>query len=230
VEKACVIAACDASQPNNNAFVAELCRAHPDRFTMLSELSPCGPDRDTLLDFTIEQWPALGFRHIVKVDEQPETWLASADAGFWRRVDEARLFVAVNLAPHQSAQLPPLIRRCPNVRWMIDHMGRPRCGMSAADYQPVLDLARFPNVYVKVSGFYAFTADPAEYPYADLARFILALRDTYGAQRLLWASDAPCVLDYSSYAQSYRCLAHVQGLSETDLLWILGRTARTLFR
>lgn len=229
VERACVVAACDEAQPDNHEFVAQLCRSHDGRFVMLSEFSPMAADRDRQLGRTISEWPALGFRYIVKADEQPEVWAESAHDAFWRRVNDASLFVALNLAPHQSAQLPPLIERWPKVRWLLDHMGRPRNDMSDEAYRPVLELARFPNVYVKVSGFYAFTADAAEYPYADLARFVVALRDAYGAERLLWASDAPCVLDYSSYAQSYRCLAHVEGLSEADLMWILGGAARKLF-
>jgi L-fuconolactonase len=144
-------------------------------------------------------------------------------------VNDAGIFVSLNLQPHKIAELPALIERCPKVRWLIDHMGRPRHDMSEAEYRPVLDLARFPNVFVKVSGFYAFTGDPAEYPYADLARFVVALRDAYGAARLLWASDAPPVLEFSSYEQSYRCLLHVPQLSDDDLRWIFGRTAESLF-
>jgi predicted TIM-barrel fold metal-dependent hydrolase len=121
------------------------------------------------------------------------------------------------------------VQRCPNANWLLDHMGRPRHDMPDAAYQPVLDLAGRPNVFVKVSGFYAFTARAAEYPYKDLERFVIALRDAYSAQRLLWGSDLPPVLEFSSYEQSFACLEHIRGLTENDLEWILGRTAEKLF-
>ena len=45
----------------------------------------------------------------------------------------------------------------------------------------------------------------------------------------MWASDYPPVLEFSSYEQTYACLRHVKGLSETDLRWIFGQTAHKFF-
>ena len=56
------------------------------------------------------------------------------------------------------------------------------------------------------------------------------LLDRFGCRRLLWGSDAPPVLDFSSYEQSFACLRHLlPGVSDEDLSWILGGTARQLF-
>ena len=160
----------------------------------------------------------------------PDAWGATAHHSFWDKVIAAKLFVALNLAPPQAARLAPLVKRYPQIRWLLDHMGRPRYDMSDTEYQPVLDLATFPNVFVKVSGFYAFTADSAAYPYLDLARFVSKLREAYGAHRLLWGSDAPPVLDFSSFRQTCQCLLHpAVDLSERDLKWVFGGTAKKLF-
>jgi L-fuconolactonase len=230
IERACVIAACNAGEPDNNEFVADLCRTYHGRFVMLSEFSLLSPHRDKLLAKTIHDWPAAGFRYIVPKNETPEAWSGPDHNQFWKTANDAKLCVALNLAPHQIACLPPLIERYPDLRWLIDHMGRPRFDMPGEQYRPVLDLAAYPNVFVKVSGFYAFTANSAEYPYADLYRFVLALRDAFGPRRLMWASDYPPVLDYSSYEQSYTCLQHIPGLTDTDRTWLLGQTAHQLFK
>lgn len=229
IERACIVAANSAEEPKNNEFVAELCRKHPKQFVMMSEFPLLSPDRDRLLERTIKEWPAIGFRYGVPRNESPDTWSDPDHGRFWQRANEAKMCVALNLAPHQSAKLAPLVQRCPDIRWLIDHMGRPKHDMTDEQYRPVLDLAKYPNVFVKVSGFYAFTADAVEYPYADLHRFVIALRDAFGAKRLMWASDYPPVLEFSSYEQTYSCLRHVKDLSETDLRWIFGQTAQKFF-
>ncbi|MDP7396537.1 MAG: amidohydrolase family protein [Lentisphaeria bacterium] len=230
VERACVIGGCDETNHRNNDFVAELCRERPDRFVMLSEISLTAANREELLARTLNDWPALGLRYFAAPDERPDAWSGPEHTSFWEKADAAKLIVALNLGPNQAARLTPLVRDYPNIRWLLDHMARPRYDMDDAAYQPVLDLAGFPNVFVKISAWYAFTADVAEYPYADLARFVVALRDAYGARRLLWGSDALPVLDFSSYNQTYSCLRHIPALSEDDLGWILGKTADSLFQ
>jgi predicted TIM-barrel fold metal-dependent hydrolase len=228
VERACVLAACDQNNPGNNEFVASVCREHCDRFVMLSEIPLASSRRDELLERTIHEWRARGFRYFVPPAEMPDAWAAHDD--FWGRVNDARLAVALNLAPRQAGVLPLLVKRYPKIRWLLDHMGRPRHDMSDAEYQPVLELAVYPNVFVKLSGFYAFTARSSEYPYDDLQRFVIKLRDAFSAQRLLWGSDAPPVLDSSSYEQSFTCLIrHGVELTRDDLTCILGQTARKLF-
>ncbi len=229
VRHACVVAACDEGNPSNNEFVAELCRAHPDRFVMLSEIRLSEPSRDALLDKSIRDWPALGFRYIVPERETPASWSGPACSPFWERVNTHGLFVALNLNPQQAKALPPLIERYPRIRWLLDHMARPRFDMKDTDYEPVLRLASYANVYVKISGFYAFTEHQPDYPYQDLARFVRLLVKRFGSGRLLWGSDAPPVLDFSSYAQTFACLPRLlPDLPGSELAAILGGTAARL--
>jgi len=230
VRKACLIAANDELNPDNNEFVASICRKNPDRFVMLAEIPLCSSKREHLLEMTLRAWPAFGFRYMAQSREGPRDWMAPECDSFWERANAENLLVALNLSSAQAARLEPLIERYSNVRWLLDHMGRPRFDMATGEYRGVLDLARYPNVFVKISGFYAFTARSSEYPYLDLARFIRSLRDAFGSEQLLWGSDAPPVLDFSSYEQSFACLLREEmGLSDNDLTWVFGKTAENLF-
>jgi predicted TIM-barrel fold metal-dependent hydrolase len=229
VERACLVAACNKQNPDNNEFVAELCRAQPDRFVMFSEIRMTEPSRDGLLGKTISDWPALGFRYMVPPDETPAKWSGPADAAFWERVNTQRLLVAFNLNPQQAAALPPLIERYPQITWLLDHMGRPCYNMKDSDYELLLNLSTYANVYIKISGFYAFTEHQPDYPYQDLAPFLKGLLKKFGSRRMLWGSDAPPVLDFSSYEQTFACLRHLLPATSTeDLMWIMGRTAKKL--
>ena len=68
---------------------------------------------------------------------------------------------------------------------VVDHFGRPnpRAGLEDPGFRTLLSLADEPNLWVKLSGPYRFTEDPA--PYAA------ALLGVFTPQRLLWGSDWP---------------------------------------
>ena len=228
IEKSCVVGACGDGHTGNNDFVADVCRKYSDRFVMFAEIPVPSPSRNEMLERTLSKWPARGIRYCAAADETPCAWQGEAYAEFWSQLDEADLCVALNLSPPQIAGLEPLVAKWPRIRWILDHMGRPRHDMTDAEYKPVLDLAGHPNVYVKVSAFYAFTERAAEYPYTDLRRFVLALRDAYGAARLLWGSDTPPALEFGSYEQTFACLNHIDELDDSDLEWLFGKTAEQL--
>ena len=76
----------------------------------------------------------------------------------------------------------------------------------------VAELARrHPNLFVVVSGQYAFSRQP--YPHPDLGSTLAALLDAFGAERMLWGSDYPA----SGPAARYGDLARLPGLAMPDL-------------
>lgn len=50
-------------------------------------------------------------------------------------------------------------------------------------------LAEFSDMHMKTSTFYAIGKKKA--PYTDMTPLVRKLRDTFGANRLMWASDCP---------------------------------------
>jgi predicted TIM-barrel fold metal-dependent hydrolase len=119
----------------------------------------------------------------------------------------------------------------PKTRVVIDHFAR--IGMKGpvkpTDLDNLRRLAKFSNVYVKTSAFYALGKKQA--PYADIAPLIQSLRDTFGAQRLMWASDCPFqVQDGHTYANSVALVRdRLDFLSAEDKSWMLRKTAEKVF-
>src|SRR5205823_977830 len=99
-----------------------------------------------------------------------------------------------------------LAERFPEVAIVLDHMGHPAVqdGVRSPAFQQLLDLARFPRVFVKVSGFYYCSRQP--YPYADCVEPVRALVDRFGASRLMWGSDFPHVLLKAGYQRTLRVI------------------------
>ena len=94
--------------------------------------------------------------------------------------------------------------------------------------------SKHPQVNVKVSAYYALGAKKP--PYDDLAPMIRRLRDAYGSQRLMWATDCPYQVqpgpggEAHSYAASLELVRdRLDFLSRAERLDILRNTARLVF-
>jgi len=68
-------------------------------------------------------------------------------------------------------------------------------------------------------------------PYPDMAPLVRKLRDTFGAQRLMWASDCPYqVQEGHSYADSIAVIRdRLDFLTAEDKTSILRKTAEKVF-
>ena len=82
---------------------------------------------------------------------------------------------------------------------------------------------------MKLSAFYALGKKKP--PYTDLAPMIRHLRDTFGAQRLMWASDCPYQVEPGhSYAESIALIRdRLEFLSSQEKDFILRGTADKVF-
>lgn len=124
-----------------------------------------------------------------------------------------------------------LCERYPKTTVVIDHFSR--IGMRGSVQEDELNalcrLAKFPKVYVKTSAFYALGAKKA--PYTDLLPMIRRLKDAYGAERLMWASDCPYQVDAPhTYAASLELIRdRADFLNNTEKKKILSGTAEQVF-
>ena len=112
----------------------------------------------------------------------------------------------------------------------VDEHGRPRfdATYTAEGLEAVRRLARFPRVFVLVSGMYAFSAQRP--PYDDLRPITAGILDAYGARRLLLASDFPWIRSEPGYAETLAAHdAHFDGLDDADRARIRGGNAMELF-
>lgn len=95
----------------------------------------------------------------------------------------------------QHPQLPAileLVRRCPDVRFILDHAGKPgiRTGLLDPWREQIRALASLPNVVCKFSGLVT-EADHQHWTVAQLRPYTDHLLATFGAHRLLFGGDWP---------------------------------------
>lgn len=112
-----------------------------------------------------------------------------------------------------ARQLPvglELVRRCPEVTFILDHCGVPDVKGRAFDpwREHLRQLAAQPNVHCKVSGLVAY-ADPATWTVDDLRPWVEHVLECFGWDRVVWGGDWPvCTLGapLARWVEAFRTL------------------------
>ena len=113
---------------------------------------------------------------------------------------------------------------------MIDHLGllqpaRPPVPADVwADLPKLLDLARYPNVRVKVSG--ACTMSHRPFPYDDIWEPVLRVIDAFGLDRCMWGTDWTRAIGMLTYEQARRAVPETKRLSASDKAALMGGTVQ----
>lgn len=99
----------------------------------------------------------------------------------------------------RSTQLPDVARLAgaiPELRMVLDHLGKPEVGTADAPRTPSVEwvrdldeLARHPQVFCKLSGLPAEAA--GNWSREQLEPFLDVAADAFGVERLMWGSDWP---------------------------------------
>jgi predicted TIM-barrel fold metal-dependent hydrolase len=113
----------------------------------------------------------------------------------WPAAEKAGLPVGL-LAPNRAAAVGMIAAKHPNLRLLVDHMGRPRGSLDDAgfgDLGDLLALAKYPNVAIKATGAPSYSTDA--YPYRNIHKYLKQIFDAFGPTRMFWGTDItrmPC--------------------------------------
>jgi len=125
-----------------------------------------------------------------------------------------------------------LIRQCPGVRFVLDHIGNPdiKEGRREPWQQQLAAIAAEPNVVCKVSGV-ATRADQAHWQPAELRPYIEYVLDTFGPERVLFGSDWPVVTLAAQYEQWVEVLLAVASARpEAEQAKLFGGNTQQVYR
>ncbi len=214
----------------DNRYMLDAMREHPGVFAGVAVIDETAPDVAATMRKLGGQG-VHGFRLHANRDKA-ESWADSAAMKtMWKTAAETGQAMCCLANPDALPAIHGMCAAFPETKVVIDHFAR--IGVSGvieeADLENLLRLAEFETVHVKTSAFYALGKKAA--PYDDLGPMIRRLRDTYGAERLMWASDCPYQVQKGhTYAASIALIRdRLDFLSEDDKAWMLRGTARKLF-
>ncbi len=156
---------------------------------------------DRLLAHPHAHWLA-GLRAMAQDHPDPD-WLASAAVSRTAaEVGAAGLVCELLITPREAAAAHTLVRRLPDVRFMIDHAGKPPIAGGATEpwATGMRALAGAPNTACKISGLVT-EANWRAWTEDQIAAFVELVVEAFGEDRLLFGSDWPVCLLAASYEQ-----------------------------
>jgi L-fuconolactonase len=141
----------------------------------------------------LSRFPTLrGVRRLIETERDPGICLEPAFLEGVQEVGRHGLTFDICIKHFAMAYALELIRRCPDVQFVLDHIGKP--GIRHRLWEPwrgqMRDLAALPNVVVKLSGVIT-EADHASWTEADIRPYVAHVIDCFGFDRVMYGSDWP---------------------------------------
>jgi L-fuconolactonase len=133
---------------------------------------------------------------------------------------------------HQMDDAIELVRHCPNVSIVLDHIGKPdiKNGLLDPWREQIKTLAGFPNVMCKISGMIT-EADHLHWTARDLQPYLEHVLSVFGVDRVMFGGDYPVVELASPYPRWVEtALTATTALPEADKRKLFYDNANRFYR
>jgi L-fuconolactonase len=168
----------------------------------------------------------VGVRHLVQ-DEPDAGWLCQPHVrGGLRHLGAAGLVYDFLVRPPQMDAAIDTARSLPDVRFVLDHFGKPpiATGEMESWRAQMVALATLDNVAVKLSGL--VTEAQTNWHVGDLRPYAEVVFSNFGAQRVMFGSDWPVCLLAATYGQVVDVARQLTAeLSPSEIDRVFGGTA-----
>lgn len=194
-----------------------LARTSPEQFKATSMFFPHDADAPQKLEALVKAHPRICSTRFHLHKGNTFYFDSFADPGvraLWKKAVDLNLVVELDLGPTYARDAGAAIAAFPGCKVLIDHMCNPSTG-TIWEYGDVLDLAKYPNVYMKLSGL-DYMAKDAPY-YESLIPFTRRVIKEFGAKRMVWSGGDPKIAE-----------VHMQGYSAADIALVKGGNLQRL--
>jgi len=224
-----VVVQASTAYGNDNRYVNDAVRAHPDRFCGVFSIDMLAADNVDQLKRWLDAGMS-GLRLFTTGTTMPgqADWLDDERTfPVWEYAQEHGVSICVQMTAKGIPKLVGLLTRFPRVRVLLDHLARPNLG-DGPPYEaaaPLLGLASHPGVHLKLTN--RTVREAARGASTPQAFFPLVVK-AFGARRIAWGSNFPAAEGTlaSLLAEARDALSM---LPEPDRAWIFGDTARAIY-
>ena len=231
VDKAVMLPVVADFSPDNNAECGRWARDHADRLAAMTNVPLDAEDapeqvrraRDAYGAVAISCYPNTPDLAWLTAPEHEPLWAAFVDTG---------LPCNLHVTPPNYAHVIEAARRHPEVRVVLNHFALPKGGgvtPDDADYGGLAAAGGVPNLFVKVSAFYAVADTTWRLDDATALAYLDSLRGLLGAERLLFGTDWPPAGRHLTYRQCVEIVRSQADLPADERAAILGGNAARVF-
>jgi L-fuconolactonase len=215
---------------HDNAYQQECVRRHPDRFMSVVHLDGTQAAAPRELERLAAEG-ATGVRLGADLRSPGEDPLA-----IWRTAERLGLAVSCYRTGTDPARVEEIVTALPNLKLVLEHYTARAHTPAEQELRPrVARLARFSNVFIKVTGLgeFAQRARPVRHPFPFEEPIPTNLEDAYaafGARRMMWGSDYPPVANREGYGNALTlCQQQFASKPAADQAQIFGEVADAVF-
>jgi L-fuconolactonase len=172
-----------------------------------------------------------GVRRLIQSEPEPDFCLHPDFVAGVRRLAKAKLVFEVGARDDQLPAVARLVEQCPDVSFVLDHLGNPRIKEGAFKPwdQNLRRLAALPNIGCKISGA-ATRADWKSWKPDQLKPYIEHALQCFGFDRVLFGSDWPVCTLACAFEQWMEVLRNMtNGCRKDQLERLFGKNARQFF-
>ena len=216
----------------DNGYIADSVERFPDRFIGHGLIDPQDPNNAEQVRYWIKERGLVGFRFHPMYYPDEKILLTQQNGPMWEEIAALDAIIQFHLRAAFADQVAVIAQRYPHLRLILDHMGYPQLDAEEAAFQPIVELARYDNVHLKLSDV-AGRSHQA-FPYADVHPFIEKLLSVFGAERTVWGTGYPGhhrqKHNWPSLAQELQLIREgLPFLTDNDQERILGGTAAQIW-
>lgn len=181
----------------------------------------------------LKAFPILrGIRRLIEIEADPSFCLEPGFLEGVRLLPKYGLTFDICVKHWAMVFALELVRRCPDVQFVLDHIGKPgiRQGLREPWWSQIRELARMPNVVVKLSGVIT-EADHAHWTKDEVVPYVAHVLDCFGFDRCMYGSDWTVSELTHQYPQWVQILDEViHGCSEAEARHLYCGTAERVYR
>jgi L-fuconolactonase len=172
-------------------WVADLARSDKRLAGMVAALPlERGKAIETELDALRKHRILRGVRRLIQNQADPEFCIRPQFIEGLKLLAAHDLSFDICIFHHHLPNTIKMVRQCPEVRFVLDHIGKPgiKAGLVDPWRQHLKDLAAMPNVHCKISGV-TTEADHKNWTREQLKPYIAHTIETFGFDRVMYGGD-----------------------------------------
>jgi len=217
----------------DNGYIADSVQRFPERFIGHGLIDPQDPENAAQVRYWVKERGLAGFRFHPMYYPDEKILLTAQNGPLWEEIAALDVVIQFHMRAAQADQVAAIAKRYPHLRLIIDHLGYPQIDEDPADFDPIVNLARYRNIYFKLSDVAGRSQQP--FPYVDVHPPIERLFNAFGAERTVWGTGYPghhrAKHKWPTLAEELRLIREgLPFLNSEAQEQILGGTAATLWR
>lgn len=160
-----------------------------------------------------------GVRRIIQFEPDIEFCLRPDFVRGVQALADYNLSFDICIDPRHMVNTLELVRQCPKVQFILDHIAKPRIKDQQFDpwREHIKTFASFPNMWCKISGLVT-EADHKTWTNTQLKPYIDDVIECFGFDRVMYGGDWPVAIQATDYPRWVETLVWaVQDCSDTEL-------------